>query len=148
MPKTDLILVKELENGDGYKTGFIILNSPDTLNSLTLDMVKTISDQLRNWSNDPYLAAVSIEGAGEKAFCAGGDIRALYESMLRNPGGPNPFSEEFFLPFLFGHRLCIYMTIIITNLRILFKLPCYQQYTRISLKFHSLLRHRSRKQPR
>ena len=96
MPKTDLILVKELENGDGYKTGFIILNSPDTLNSLTLDMVKTISDQLRNWSNDPYLAAVSIEGAGEKAFCAGGDIRALYESMLRNPGGPNPFSEEFF----------------------------------------------------
>jgi len=96
MPETDLILVKELENGDGYKTGFIILNSPDTLNSLTLDMVKTISDQLRNWSNDPYLAAVSIEGAGEKAFCAGGDIRALYESMLRNPGGPNPFSEEFF----------------------------------------------------
>ncbi len=96
MPKTDHILVKELENNEGYKTGFIILNSPETLNSLTLDMVKGILDQLKEWADDPYLAAVSIEGAGEKAFCAGGDIRALYESMLQHPGGPNPFCEEFF----------------------------------------------------
>lgn len=96
MPESDFILVKELENNEGYKTGFIILNSPETLNSLTLGMVKTISNQLQRWKEDPLLAAVSIEGAGEKAFCAGGDIRALYESMLKNPGGPNPFSEEFF----------------------------------------------------
>ena len=65
MAKTDHILVKELENNEGYKTGFIILNSPETLNSLTLDMVKDILDQLKKWADDPYLAAVSIEGAGD-----------------------------------------------------------------------------------
>lgn len=65
-----------VENGIGVLT----LNRPEGLNALTLDMVHTIKQQLEHWAGDDSVAAVAIQGAGEKAFCAGGDIRALYDS--------------------------------------------------------------------
>jgi enoyl-CoA hydratase len=60
--------------------GLITLNRPRVLNALTLDMFKATQVQLDAWATDPAVHAVIIEGAGEKAFCAGGDIRALYEA--------------------------------------------------------------------
>jgi len=60
--------------------GHILLNRPKALNALTLDMVMEMTSQLRAWATDDAIATVVIEGAGEKGFCAGGDIRALYES--------------------------------------------------------------------
>lgn len=60
--------------------GRIVLDRPQALNALTLDQVHAIYPQLANWAADPAVAAVVIEGAGDKAFCAGGDIRALYEA--------------------------------------------------------------------
>jgi len=60
--------------------GRIILNRPKALNALTLDQVHALHPQLDVWANDDGVCAVIIEGAGEKAFCAGGDIRALYEA--------------------------------------------------------------------
>lgn len=60
--------------------GRIILNRPKALNALTLDQVHAMHPQLDVWANDDSVGAVIIEGAGEKAFCAGGDIRALYEA--------------------------------------------------------------------
>ena len=96
MPDKDLVLIKELKARNGTKIGQITLNSEETLNSLTLSMVDTIESQLTNWEKESDVAAVMIEGAGDRAFCAGGDIRALYDSMVQNPGGPNPFAEAFF----------------------------------------------------
>ena len=96
MPDTDLVLVKELKAENGSKIGHITLNSEETLNSLTLSMVDIIHSQLSEWEKEKNIVAVILEGAGDKAFCAGGDIRALYESMVQNPGGPNPFAEAFF----------------------------------------------------
>jgi len=60
--------------------GHILLNRPKALNALTLGMVMDMIAQLQVWASDDAIVAVVIEGAGEKGFCAGGDIRALYDS--------------------------------------------------------------------
>ncbi|MEP2829182.1 enoyl-CoA hydratase/isomerase family protein [Parvibaculum sp.] len=59
--------------------GVITLNRPKALNALTLGMVRLIHPQLREWVADERVQCIVIEGAGEKAFCAGGDIRALHD---------------------------------------------------------------------
>ena len=59
--------------------GFVTLNRPQALNALTHDMVLRLRAQLDAWAGEPAVARVIVVGAGERAFCAGGDIRALYE---------------------------------------------------------------------
>jgi enoyl-CoA hydratase len=59
--------------------GIITLNRPRALNALTLGMVRAIHPQLIEWAGDPKVHCVIIEAAGERSFCAGGDIRALYD---------------------------------------------------------------------
>lgn len=59
--------------------GIITLNRPKQLNALTHGMVQVIYPQLLAWRDDPTVTRVLIQGTGEKAFCAGGDIRALYD---------------------------------------------------------------------
>tara|TARA_R110002110_G_scaffold205066_7_gene416885 strand:- start:9321 stop:10433 length:1113 start_codon:yes stop_codon:yes gene_type:complete len=78
------------------KVGRVTLNVPATLNSLTLEMVDLLQAQLDLWREDSSVAAVFIEGSGEKAFCAGGDVQALYQSAIDTPGGPCDYAESFF----------------------------------------------------
>ena len=59
--------------------GLITLNRPKALNALTLGMVRALHPQLETWAKDSAIKTVAIQGAGGKAFCAGGDIRKLYE---------------------------------------------------------------------
>tara|TARA_B100000212_G_scaffold185298_1_gene139827 strand:+ start:2376 stop:3413 length:1038 start_codon:yes stop_codon:yes gene_type:complete len=59
--------------------GLITLNRPKALNALTLSMVREIHPQLKKWENDSSVKNVLIKAEGEKAFCAGGDIRALHD---------------------------------------------------------------------
>ncbi len=59
--------------------GIITLNRPQALNALTLDMVRLIHPKLREWAGDDAVQCVIVEGAGDRAFCAGGDIRALHD---------------------------------------------------------------------
>lgn len=60
--------------------GTIVLNRPKALNALNLDMVLALAPQLAAWRADDSVGGILIKGAGERAFCAGGDIRALYDS--------------------------------------------------------------------
>jgi enoyl-CoA hydratase/carnithine racemase len=60
---------------------FITLNRPSALNALTLGMVVELRKLLDRCAEDPEVRAVLMQGAGEKAFCAGGDIRSLYQSF-------------------------------------------------------------------
>jgi enoyl-CoA hydratase len=60
------------------RCGRITLNRPRALNALTLPMVREIAAALDRWESDPAIASVVITGSGGKAFCAGGDIRVLY----------------------------------------------------------------------
>jgi enoyl-CoA hydratase len=61
------------------RCGLITLNRPAALNALDLVMVRAIGEALDRWENDPALGCVVIRGAGDRGFCAGADIRALYQ---------------------------------------------------------------------
>ncbi len=58
----------------------ITLNRPQALNAITRPMAIAMTTLLREWQSDPSVGAVLIDGAGERGLCAGGDIRALYDS--------------------------------------------------------------------
>ncbi len=60
---------------------FITLNRPAALNALSLDMIIDLRKALERCAEDPEVRAVLIRGAGEKAFCAGGDIRSIYRCI-------------------------------------------------------------------
>jgi enoyl-CoA hydratase len=64
------------------RVGRILLNRPRALNALDLPMIRVCADILETWRNDPHVDAVVIEGTGDRAFCAGGDIRALRDAQL------------------------------------------------------------------
>ena len=89
------VLFEELPAG-ARKLGRITLSVEATLNSLTLDMVDLLQEQLDAWRGDRDIAAIFIEGAGQKAFCAGGDVQALHRSATAMPGGPCDYAESFF----------------------------------------------------
>jgi len=64
------------------RIGRITLNRPRALNALDLSMIQAVTDALAGWREDAAVQAVVIEGAGGRAFCAGGDVRALRELVL------------------------------------------------------------------
>lgn len=63
------------------QVGLVTLNRPRALNALTLTMVREMRRALDAWADDASVTRVVVRGAGEKAFCAGGDIRRLTEML-------------------------------------------------------------------
>ena len=78
------IVVNEYVLPNGRRLAHAELNVPATLNSLSLEMIDLLQPAIDGWADRPDVVAVLITGAGEKAFCAGGDIQALYHAMRRN----------------------------------------------------------------
>jgi enoyl-CoA hydratase len=64
------------------RLGRITLNRARAINAVSHDMLAPIAAALAAFGADPAVAAVLIDGAGERGFCAGGDIRAIYESLV------------------------------------------------------------------
>tara|TARA_B100001059_G_scaffold87873_1_gene86104 strand:- start:43934 stop:45079 length:1146 start_codon:yes stop_codon:yes gene_type:complete len=93
---TDVVLYQELTADNGKKIAVATLNSEKSLNALSLPMVESLLPKLQAWKNDPAIAMVLLQGAGDKAFCAGGDIRDLYQAMKESPDYYHPYVEEFF----------------------------------------------------
>jgi len=81
----------------GHEGGLatVLLNRPHALNAFTLDMYRRFDPILRAWAGDPGVSAVLIRGAGERAFCAGGDVRAIYEAG-RGISGDRSLTSVFF----------------------------------------------------
>jgi enoyl-CoA hydratase/carnithine racemase len=75
------VLFDERHALDGARVGFARLNSESTLNAISLEMIGLLTQRLHAWAEDPAVALVVLEGAGDKAFCAGADIRRLYKAM-------------------------------------------------------------------
>lgn len=75
------VLFETRQGVEGKGIGIATLNAPKTLNGLSLEMTRLLDAQLRRWAEDAAIACVVLQGAGEKAFCAGGDLHALYRSM-------------------------------------------------------------------
>jgi len=68
------------------RAGRITMNRPKALNALTYPMVLAIHDALKAWERDPEIALVILDGAGDRALCAGGDVRAIYDSAAQGSG--------------------------------------------------------------
>ncbi|MFT0891907.1 enoyl-CoA hydratase/isomerase family protein [Pseudochelatococcus sp. G4_1912] len=83
--------------GQSGTLGRIHLNRPKALNSLTLDMIRIIADALHRFEDDDGISAVLITGEGDRAFCAGGDIRALYDGGPDNTEAGRIFWREEYL---------------------------------------------------
>ncbi len=84
--------------------GIITLTRERALNALTVGMVQHIYEQLLIWRNDVSIRAVMIEGAGDKAFCAGGDIVQLAATAQQDPNKAiNFFYHEYRLTSLIHH---------------------------------------------
>lgn len=95
--KEAAVLAEEITSHDGkYRIGIMTLNSAKTMNAVDLEMVNLIDDILARWQNDDGIVAMVMCGAGEKAFCAGGDIRQLYDSMNSKGGEHLEYADAFF----------------------------------------------------
>jgi enoyl-CoA hydratase/carnithine racemase len=79
---------------NGSLIGLITLNAPKALNALNFEMIKLLEPQLRAWQDDETIAMVLLKGAGDKAFCAGGDVVSLHHAMAQ--GKPTSLVEDFF----------------------------------------------------
>ncbi len=78
--------------------GVIRLNRPKAINAVTLEMFRDIDKALDAFEADPAVAVIVLEGAGERGLCAGGDIRALYESsQVKGDLGKILWREEYIL---------------------------------------------------
>ncbi|BCW89097.1 Fatty acid oxidation complex subunit alpha [Alphaproteobacteria bacterium SO-S41] len=74
--------------------GLVTLNRPKALNALTLGMVRAMTPQLKAWAEDVHVKAVVVRSTGERGFCAGGDIRALYKSGIAKDSYATEFWGE------------------------------------------------------
>src|ERR1700722_4449119 len=68
------------------RLGLLTLNRPKALNALDHGMIRGITAQLQAWAADDGIAAVAIRGEGPRAFCSGGDIRAVQQAMVAGSG--------------------------------------------------------------
>ena len=73
----------EVKDGLGVMT----LNRPKALNALSYGMILEMEKVMPGWERDPAIKAVVLRGAGDRAFCAGGDVTGLYREMKENPTG-------------------------------------------------------------
>lgn len=94
------ILFDECAARGGGAIGVATLNSPATLNALSTDMALALHRQLGRWAVREDIVVVLLRGAGERAFCAGGDIQDLHRAMAKNHAaggwvddGPDRFFE-------------------------------------------------------
>jgi enoyl-CoA hydratase/carnithine racemase len=78
----------------------VTLNRPAALNALSYEMLRGLRAWLDAWESDDRVRMIVLRGAGEKAFCAGGDVRALYEShKAGHPGHRDFFEIEYALDY-------------------------------------------------
>jgi len=91
-----VVLFKEIPTANGQRFGVATLNAPASLNALSVDMVRLLTPQLREWAADAGIVGVLMDAAGEKAFCAGGDLRQLYQTLLDCKAERNAYAERFF----------------------------------------------------
>ncbi len=93
---TQVVSFQELNCDNGKKIAVATLNSPRSLNALSAEMIDLLYPQLQKWQSQADIVAVLLQGEGEKAFCAGGDIVHMYNEMKTHQGEFSPGIEEYF----------------------------------------------------
>ncbi|WP_188381198.1 enoyl-CoA hydratase/isomerase family protein [Oxalicibacterium faecigallinarum] len=79
-----------------HRLARLTLNRPAAMNSLSLDMVRTLAASLQDWQTDENIHAVLIDSSTPKAFCAGGDIYFFHEVACAGLQGGSALLEDFF----------------------------------------------------
>ncbi|MGB0894887.1 MAG: enoyl-CoA hydratase/isomerase family protein [Parashewanella sp.] len=110
------IISQTFPTASGKKVAVATLNVEKALNALNLEMVRSLTEQLLAWQSDDSIACVVLDGSGDKAFCAGGDVRAIYQASIAQPNvipeqAKTFFSEEYQLDFLihkFGKPIVVW----------------------------------------
>jgi len=107
---TDLVIFEERVAAGGKKIGVAMLNAEKSLNSLSLTMVEALYPKLQAWQADENIMAVFLHSAGDKAFCAGGDVVALHAgSAAYGEELPDNSCAEFFeLEYRLDHLIHTY----------------------------------------
>jgi enoyl-CoA hydratase len=77
--------------------GRLTLDRPRAINALDLGMIRDLAVRLDEWTDHPDIGIVVLDGAGDRGFCAGGDVRSLYESILAGRAGDTAlfFRDEY-----------------------------------------------------
>lgn len=99
------VVFEERTAQNGKRIAIATLNAERSLNSLTLTMIDLLQEKFTAWENDDDIACVFLQGAGDKAFCAGGDVVALhagsaaYDEPLPNNDAIDFFAREYALDY-------------------------------------------------
>jgi enoyl-CoA hydratase/carnithine racemase len=106
MTEPKKVLFSLLPSQNGCSIGLATLNKPQALNALDRDMIDLLIPQLLAWQADPLVCMVILDSPLDKAFCAGGDVVAMYQAMVTNQSEHSPsdlqdfFSKEYQLDYL------------------------------------------------
>ena len=92
MATNESVLFEEHVTAHGARIGIATLNAPQVLNSLSYEMVTGLAAQLTVWASDAQIVMVILRAAGDKAFCAGGDLHGLYAAARSAPRG-DPWAQ-------------------------------------------------------
>jgi enoyl-CoA hydratase/carnithine racemase len=97
------VLFEEHRTTEGARIGVARLNAERSLNALTLQMIDLLGERMRAWASDPGIVLVILEGAGERAFCAGADLHQMHKTILVHRVSPqrddirgNAYALDFF----------------------------------------------------
>lgn len=93
---SDVVVFQEIDCINGKKIGLATLNAERSLNALSGEMVDILYPQLVEWQKNQQISSVFLQGSGEKAFCAGGDIVHLYKEMQSHTKEYAPEIESYF----------------------------------------------------
>jgi len=87
--------------------GLITLNRPKALNALTHGMILELERVVPGWEKNPAVKAVVLRGAGDRAFCAGGDVTNLYRES-KDPSGGTLRRDFFYDEYIVNRRIYRY----------------------------------------
>ncbi len=91
-----VVLFHEIPVGGGRRIGHATLNRPRQLNALNLEMCATLLAQLRRWRADTGVVAVLLDGAGDRGFCAGGDVAEVVRHVRAGGDARYVYGDAFF----------------------------------------------------
>lgn len=88
------VLVNTHATADGHHIKEVVLNAERSLNALSKEMIEQLAPQLDEWAVADEVCAVVLRGAGEKAFCSGGDVVSLHNQIKDGDlGAPRRYFE-------------------------------------------------------
>ncbi|MBN25591.1 MAG: enoyl-CoA hydratase [Alteromonadaceae bacterium] len=93
---SDSVIFQERTTTSGMRIGHASLNRPSAHNALNMDMIQLLMPQLLTWQQDPEICMVILDGSGDKALCAGGDVVAMHNAMADEPKSTPASLQAFF----------------------------------------------------